>query len=220
MSNRFMIFGHRGSPRSFPENTRASFDEALRAGADGFETDLRLLSDRTAVLYHDDLFGEDDLETLSAAEISARGGKLELVRDLVRYADRATMILEVKRSQWEDVLLALIGSWPNIVVASFDHATIRELARRNPPFPVGITWFGSIVGVAEYAARLGASWAFPNYHYVTADLVNSLHDRGITVVPWTPNFPREWDRLRQAGCDGIITDLPAGAVQWRDSSAR
>ncbi|PYQ58841.1 MAG: hypothetical protein DMF58_13870 [Acidobacteria bacterium] len=29
----FLIFGHRGSPRRFPENTLASFEEALRSGA-------------------------------------------------------------------------------------------------------------------------------------------------------------------------------------------
>src|SRR5687768_8188905 len=135
MSERFLIFGHRGSPRLFPENTLVSFDEALRAGADGFETDLRLLSDRTAVLYHDDVYGEDDFETLSAADVARRGGVLQPVSDLIRYAERATMILEVKRSQWEDVLLALIGTWPNIVVASFDHATIQALAQRKVPFP-------------------------------------------------------------------------------------
>ena len=51
MPDRFLIFGHRGSPKRFPENTLASFEETLRAGADGFETDLRLLFDRTAVLF-------------------------------------------------------------------------------------------------------------------------------------------------------------------------
>ena len=59
MTERFLILGHRGSPKRFPENTIASFDEALRAGADGFETDLRLLSDRIAVLFHDDELQEE-----------------------------------------------------------------------------------------------------------------------------------------------------------------
>ena len=57
MAERFLIFGHRGSPNRQPENTMASFEEAVRSGADGFETDLRLLSDGVAVLYHDDELG-------------------------------------------------------------------------------------------------------------------------------------------------------------------
>ena len=61
MSERFLIFGHRGSPKRFPENTLASFEEALRAGADGFETDLRMLADRSVILFHDDEIGALDL---------------------------------------------------------------------------------------------------------------------------------------------------------------
>ncbi len=220
MSDRFLIFGHRGSPKRFPENTLPSFDEALRSGADGFETDLRLLSDGTAVLYHDDELDDAELESLSPDEIAKHGRIVQLVRDLVPYTERTTMVLEVKRSKWEDVLIALIGTWPNVVVSSFDHSTIRELARRNHRFPLGITWFGCIVDVADYAARLGAHWAFPNYRYVDETLVESLHGRGIAVVPWTPNREREWTHLREIGCDGIITDLPAEAVQWRDASGR
>ena len=212
----FLIFGHRGSPKRFPENTPASFDEALRAGADGFETDLRLLSDGTAVLYHNDEWSDADVESLSSKDFPSPTP----VRELARYAGRTTMILEVKHSGWEDNLLGLIGKWPDIIVSSFDHAAVRELSRRNVAFPLGIIWYGSILGVADYAAGLAARWAFPHYRYIDAETVAALHGRGISVVPWTPDRPREWDHLREIGCDGVITDLPAEAVQWRDSSGR
>lgn len=215
MTQPFLIFGHRGSPRRYPENTLSSFDEALRAGADGFETDLRLLSDKTAVLFHDDELAEEEIESLSLDECAARGAKITRLKDLGRYAGRTTMVLEVKRSNWEDALLADIGKWPNIIVASFVHSTIAELARRQVSFPLGITTYGYIVDVARYAASVGASWCFPGYHYVDADVVRSLHNRGIKVIPYTPNRPREWQRLRDIGCDGVITDLPLEAVAWR-----
>lgn len=217
MSERFLIYGHRGSPRRFPENTLASFEEALRAGADGFETDLRLLSDRTAILYHDDELDELEIETLSAAQLSERRGTIQRLEDLACFAGRGTMILEVKRSKWEEVLLGHIAQWPNVIVASFDHSTIAELARRKAPMPLGLTIFGSIVNAGAYAASLGATWAYPNYRFVDERMVADLHAHGIGVVPWTPNRPAEWQRLRDAGCDGVITDLPEEAVQWRDA---
>lgn len=220
MPERFLIFGHRGSPRRFPENTLASFDEALRGGADGFETDLRLLSDRTAVLYHDDELADEEIETLSMTDCSERGVVVALLRDLAPYATRTTMILEVKRAQWEDDLLEQIRDWPNIIVASFDHSTIAELARRGMRFPLGLTVYGYPVDLASYAEDLGATWCFPNFRYVDEAMVRSLHDRAIRIVPWTPNRPREWERLRTSGCDGMITDLPAEAVRWRDVSGR
>lgn len=215
MTEPFLILGHRGSPKRFPENTIASFDEALRAGADGFETDLRLLFDRTAVLFHDDELDEAEIESLTFTQCSERGHVIARLDDLARYAGRAKMILEVKRSRWEETILQHVASWPDAVIASFDHSVITSLRERGATMPLGLTIYGYLVDIAAYAARLGATWVFPNYHYVDADMVQSLHDRGIKVVPWTANRPHEWARLREVGCDGVITDLPAEAVAWR-----
>ncbi|HEV8435437.1 MAG TPA: glycerophosphodiester phosphodiesterase [Thermoanaerobaculia bacterium] len=216
MSDRFLVFGHRGSPRRFPENSVASFEEALRAGADGFETDLRLLSDNTAVLFHDDEWREAEIETLAADWIPQVGYELARVSDLAKFAGRGTMVLEVKRAKWEDVLLSEIAGLTNIIVASFDHTLIAELARRHVEFPLGLTVFGRLVNTAESMKRLGATWLFPQFRYVDRELVESLHAEGISVVPWTPNRERDWQRLHDAGCDGIITDYPGEAVEWRN----
>ncbi len=216
MTERFLIFGHRGSPGRFTENTLASFDEALRSGADGFETDLRLLFDRTAVLYHDDELDEAEIESLTWTQCAERGHMIERLSDLARYAGRTRMILEVKRSKWEETLLEHVSSWPDSVIASFDHSLIASLRDRDAKIPLGITFHGYIVDVADYAVKVGATWAFPNYRFVDEEMVTSLHARGIRIVPWTANRTREWERLREVGCDGVITDLPAEAVAWRD----
>ncbi len=207
----FLIFGHRGSPKRFAENTVESFEGALREGADGFETDLRLLSDGTAVLFHDDEAGGRTVESLSSRDLPSA----QRVQDLARFAGRATMVLEVKRGKWEDALLAEIGSWKDIIVASFDHSLIAELARRKVSFPLGLTIAGVIVDLPDYARRLCAQWCFPDHHYVDANLVAALHAVGVGVIPWTPNRPEDWRRLRGIGCKGIITDYPAEAVGWR-----
>lgn len=218
MPERFLIYGHRGSPKRYPENTLRSFDEALRAGADGFETDLRLLFDRTAVLYHDDELEDADVESLTFTQCAERGHMVERLIDLARYAGKTRMILEVKRSKWEDVLLDLVSEWPDVIVASFDHSAIDALRRKGARFPLGMTFTGYLMDVAAYAERLGVQWVFPNYHYVDEDMVGSLHARGIGVIPYTPNHPHVWQRLREVGCDGIITDFPAEAAAWRELS--
>ena len=212
----FLIFGHRGSPRTAPENTIRSFEDAFRAGADGIETDLRLLSDRVAVLYHDDEVAEREIETLSSATVLELGATAERLRDLEPFTKRGTLVLEVKRSRWEDVLIEEVGKWPNIVIASFDHTLIAEIARRRLRIPLGLTTYGRMVGFSAYARRLGATWAFPAYRYVDEEFVIEAHDAGIRVVPWTPDRPHEWERLRASGCDGVITDVPGDAVAWRD----
>jgi glycerophosphoryl diester phosphodiesterase len=210
-----LIFGHRGSPRQFPENTLESFREALRAGADGFETDLRFLSDRVAVLYHDDELDEEEIESLTSGYFAEKGKDLLRVSALAALAGQGTMMLEVKRARWEDALLAEIERWPNVIVTSFDHTTIAELARRRVVFPLGLVVYGRLLGGGAYAKNAGATWVCPNYHFVDAELVADMHAHGVKVVPWTANRVRDWERLREAGVDGIITDLPAEAVEWR-----
>lgn len=211
----FLIFGHRGSPRRFPENTIPSFEEALRAGADGFETDLRLLCDGTPVLFHDDELQDAVVETLTLEECTARGSKIDRVAELSRFAGRAKMVLEVKRSRWEEKLVETVRSWPDVIIASFDHRAIESLQGKG--IELGITLYGAIVDMGAYAARIGASWCFPNYRYVDERMVASLREHAIKVVPWTANRTSEWDRLRELGCDGVITDFPAEAVHWRNA---
>lgn len=220
MAERFLIYGHRGSPKRQPENTIESFEETLRAGADGFETDLRMLSDRTAILFHDDELEEDDIESLSMRVLRERGVRVNLVHDLGEFASRTQMVLEVKRSKWEDVLLEVVSGWPAAVVTSFDHSLIPEVRRRNPDITLGITCFGYLIDLPEYARRLGVSWVYPAFRYVEREQVEALHAYGIQVVPWTANRPRDWERLRDLGCDGVITDYPAEAVAWRDGFGR
>jgi glycerophosphoryl diester phosphodiesterase len=210
MSDQFLILGHRGSPTRFRENTIESFEEALRSGADGFETDLRLLSDGVPVLYHDDEIDDTACESYRFDQLT----KVEKLAELAQFAGRAHMCLEVKRSKWEEVLLEHVSQWPNIVVTSFDHTLVAELHRRKAGVPLGITFFGYPVDLAAYAERLGATWLYPQYRYVDAEMVRSAHERGMRVVPWTVNRDRDWQRLRDVGCDGVITDFPAEAVEW------
>ena len=214
--DRFLIFGHRGSPRRFAENTVASFEEALRAGADGFETDLRLLDCGTPVLFHDDQLGGEEIESLTAAEAVRRGALVEPVSALGQFAGRCTMILEVKRRGWEEALLRAVSAWPGIVVSSFDHRVIAGLAQRNAGLQLGLVLDSYLVDCADYTRRLGATWFFPHYRRVDVSLVASLHAVGIGIVPWSPNQPALWERLRTLRCDGIITDEPAAAVEWRN----
>ncbi len=214
MSDQFLILGHRGSPTQFRENTLRSFDAALQAGADGFETDLRLLSDNTAILFHDDEIDDRDCESFTLAGLAEQKIVVTQLHELAQYAGRAHMCLEVKRSKWEDVILQHVSKWPNIVIASFDHTVIAEIHRRNSGIALGLTILGYIVDLAAYARRLGATWVYPNYRYVDESMVSSLHDAGVRVVPWTPNRERDWQRLYETGCDGLITDFPIEASSW------
>src|SRR2546430_12681884 len=48
-----IVVGHRGASATYPENTLASFEGAIAAGADVIELDVRVTADGEAVIMHD-----------------------------------------------------------------------------------------------------------------------------------------------------------------------
>ncbi|EIW61594.1 PLC-like phosphodiesterase [Trametes versicolor FP-101664 SS1] len=46
-------WGHRGASATFPENTLASFEAAMRDGAEGIESDVHVSVDDVVVMFHD-----------------------------------------------------------------------------------------------------------------------------------------------------------------------
>lgn len=47
------IYAHRGFSSEYPEGTRAAYEAAAKAGADGFECDVRLTGDNQIICFHD-----------------------------------------------------------------------------------------------------------------------------------------------------------------------
>ena len=56
-NNKPLIIAHRGGALESTENTIDAFQRAIKIGADGIETDLRLTRDGVLVIYHDEYFG-------------------------------------------------------------------------------------------------------------------------------------------------------------------
>ncbi|KAF9067674.1 PLC-like phosphodiesterase [Rhodocollybia butyracea] len=62
-------WGHRGASAAFPENTLASFEAAIRDGAEGIESDVHVSSDNVVIMFHD---SELDRTTDSTGAIKDR----------------------------------------------------------------------------------------------------------------------------------------------------
>lgn len=56
-TKRPLVIAHRGGALESTENTIAAFQRAVKIGADGIETDIRLTRDGSVVVYHDQFFG-------------------------------------------------------------------------------------------------------------------------------------------------------------------
>jgi len=100
---------------------------------------------------------------------------------------------------------------PRTTIQSFDPRTLEATHRQNQTVRTALLvgWAGD----EGLEANLAALSFRPDIYSPTARLVDealvaAVHDRGLTLVPWTVNDPDEMRRLLRLGVDGLITDYP------------
>lgn len=60
----------------------------------------------------------------------------------------------------------------------------------------------------DFAKSIGADAIHPHQIFVNPALVESAHENGIMVNPWTVNKEKDIIKLVKMGVDGVITDVP------------
>jgi glycerophosphoryl diester phosphodiesterase len=156
-----LVIGHRGAARSAPENTLASFDEALAQGAAALELDVRLTADDVPVVLHDPTLerttgsagavrsfslralvdvdaGARFSPDASAYPFRDRGVRIPTLRSVLERYPETPLLLELKEVEAQRPVRAELlrtGAERRVVVAAFDRRALVEF--REPPFLVG-----------------------------------------------------------------------------------
>ena len=204
--SRPLLLGHRGARamKSIPENTLASFDQALADGCDGFEFDVRLTADGHPVVCHDPQSGTIEIARASARQLSVLPNLQDV---LVRYQDRAFLDIELKVAGLEKIVIAWLQKHPprrGFVVSSFLPQVLRELHALNPTIPLGL--------ICETKAQLRRwselpiEFVIPHHKLVDATLLRQIKSAKKKILVWTVNAPADMQRLAELGVDGIISD--------------
>ncbi len=106
--------------------------------------------------------------------------------------------------------LAELGVLDRVIIQSFDPATLIAMREIDPNVVQAMLVFEEDQTVDRYVEILGYQpeiWS-PHYELVTSALVTEVHERGMTIIPWTINQTEEMIRQLEMGVDGIITDYP------------
>jgi glycerophosphoryl diester phosphodiesterase len=106
------------------------------------------------------------------------------------------------------------GMVERVVVQSFDHRCLAEVKRLEPKIRISALISKNLPDLPELARDLGAEIVSPNQDWITAPVVKALHAAGVRVIPWTVNTEKDWARMLEIGVDGIITDDPAGLIDY------
>ncbi|MES2180422.1 MAG: glycerophosphodiester phosphodiesterase [Gemmatimonadota bacterium] len=198
-------------PRLAKENTLASFELALAAGADGIELDVHATDDGEVVVHHDETLADGTLIASTprkTLEIRMPPESLPSLADVMRLVDgRAELFVEIKGVGIEGAVAAVLDPYGGpFAVHSFDHAMIGRLRALRPAFRLGIAIEEEHPDIIGALRDVGATDLWPRYVLVTAELVRTAHDAGARVFPWTVNDTADVERLTAIGVDGICTD--------------
>lgn len=218
-----LVIGHRGAAAVASENTLASLEAAVAAGADVVEFDVApglRLGHSLHELPHEEVSLDEALEFLAA-----HGTGVHVDVKLPGY--EAQVIDAVRSHGLEDRAL----------VSTTFAASSRLLVRLAPRVPVAIGYPRDRYGVSkirwpEPLTRAGAAaltqamplripvllrWTRANALSLHQALcsraaVATAHRFGAPVLAWTANDPHTVRRLAAAGVDGIVSDDPQMAL--------
>lgn len=227
-----LVIGHRGAAGNVAENTAGSISYALAAGADGIEFDVRMLENRFIVLHDETLerttdgHGPYKAMSLSALRrLKANNGEaipfLEEILALV--AQCALVNIEIKEPgiapdvvRAVNAFLPKLPTWHgNLVYSSFDLQTTTELAARVADKQLGILCDTDYDAALAHAQRLDAYSLHLPIELVTLDTVQQAHDCALQVYVYTVNKPPELEHCANCAVDGVFTDYPSQALQFR-----
>ena len=211
------IYAHRGYSAKFPEGTKRAYLEAVTAGADGFECDVRLTRDNEIVCFH-------DRTTKRLAGVSRTVSRSTLVElqelvDVITLGELIDIAIEAKKDllietkhpvrtcgRIERAVVALLHSRKEeisrsgieVTVMSFSSFAVRKLKKNYP----------LVAKVVKYRA---ATLLSKNEHLaVNIELLRSKRVQkklsSHQVLLWTVNQDKQLAQAANMKVKGVITD--------------
>jgi glycerophosphoryl diester phosphodiesterase len=200
-----LLLGHRGARarKAIPENTLASFDQALADGCDGFEFDVRLTADGETVVCHDPKTAGIDISRATAKQVSHLARLREVLQ---RYRD-SFLDIELKVKGLERMMLDLfLRHKPRrgFVVSSFQPGALKSLHALDAEIPLGLICESKTQ--LRLWNELPVEYVILQQVLVESELVRKIKGAGKKVFVWTVNAPADMRRVAEYGVDGIISD--------------
>jgi glycerophosphoryl diester phosphodiesterase len=235
------IVAHRGASSTRPENTLASFEEAIAVGAQIVELDVRLSRDGVLVVMHDPVVdrmtdGTGFVHELTATELaSLRVGTDASVPTFAEVLEtvsgRAALAVEIKNipgepaydPAGEPIVAAVHAELQRtvfdgvVLVISFNPSSIEASKAIAPDVPTGFLTT-DLVDPREalaYAVARGHDMVLPGtWASIPAgeSFPDEVHAAGLRAGTWTVDDPDTLRMLLDRGFDAVASNDPAMAL--------
>ncbi|MDC3057672.1 glycerophosphodiester phosphodiesterase [bacterium] len=207
------IFGHRGLPRIYRENSITGLNKAFEY-CDYVETDVRITADNNLILFHDPDINGQFINELSTEEILSKLNDVEKDELILSSRDQieGKVNFEIKTNSLEktqiDILfqkmLTLLS--PQDIVTSFNWKAIQD-------FKELFTCHYGIILDQEDALFQAKSLSIHDEHLFFMVEKTLLDSRNFDLPfqktgVWTVNDEKDFQHFMELGVFGVITDIP------------
>lgn len=228
-----VVFAHRGASRFAPENTIASFRNALDMGALALELDITLTKDGEVVVIHDDTVdrttnGKGAVADLNLVEIKAldagawfsadfTGEKIPTLQEVFAFVrNRALINIELKNAgkrnpelvQKAIDLVLSMHMQEMVIFSSFYPKNVRMVRKLLPECPVGLLTLPGIIGKLEilFSSKISPDMIHPHYSSLSAGFIQKQHAKLRRVHTYTVNEPALIRKMIDWEVDGFFCD--------------
>ncbi len=236
-NDKVVVLAHRGlTPPA--ENTIEAFQNALDAGADYLETDIRATADGAAVLTHDKdlkrVFGDPrKVKDITLAELRAltpiAGGTPATLAEVLLKFPNAKFNLDIKAQSAINPTVAAIeehSAHNRVLVSSFSNRRrLNALKMFSKPVATSASatviirafvWQFFGVPLDHVLQGIGAVQVPTKMYglkFKDSDFIKSVKETNTQIHFWTINTEEEIIELVELGANGIVTDDAAMAIK-------
>ncbi len=230
-SNPVFAVGHRGAAAYAPENTVASFDEAIRLGAKAVEFDLRLTSDGVPIVLHDETIdrttnGSGPVSELSRFDLLRLdagswmhqrfvGTRIPTLDEaLLAIGPHAMPVIELKTPIAPELLLRALRKFDlehDVLVISFHESWLVPLRTASRDLPIGLlseSWSSDLPDRANALSSPSGGYLVLCADNLAPHQIAAAEARGLEVWCYTANDVGMVAACAAMGVTGIITDRP------------
>lgn len=237
-----LVYAHRGASKLAPENTMPAFELARQAGAEGIETDVQLTKDQVPVLIHDENlrrttngtgFVQDytyaELRLLDAGSwFSPEFSDTSIVSldEFLRWFRDQPMFLNVELKtnviEYKNIERIVYDSLKRYhvlertVISSFNSDSIERMKKINPSVETAFLTSTKMRRLPHYAKSLQADALHVKHRLLDKRLVKQAAKEKLALRIYTVNRPALMKKCYKLGVNGIFTDVPHLALEYRD----
>ena len=207
------IFGHRGLPRIYRENSITGLNKAFEY-CDYVESDVRITADNNLILFHDPDINGQFINELSTEEILNKLNDVQKDELILSSRDQidGKVNFEIKTNSLEktqiDILFQKMLSIlsPEDIITSFNWKAIQD-------FKELFTCHYGIILDQEDALFEAKSLSIHEEHLFFMVESSLLDSRNFDLplektVVWTVNDEKDFQHFMELGVFGVITDIP------------